>query len=251
MKAAILAVAPDVRLVDVTHDIAPQDVMEGALALEAIVPMFPAGTVHVAVVDPGVGTTRRGILVEVGGHVLVGPDNGLFTPFVTGAEARVFELRVERYRRPVVSATFHGRDIFGPAAAHVARGVAASRFGPPIARPITLPWPRARSERGRIRGEVVHVDRFGNLVTSIRDGDVATVQDEVTVRVRGRALRLVRTYGDLGPGALGALIGSGGRLEVSARGASAARTLGARRGAPVVVSPSMPTRSTKNRSRRS
>ncbi len=253
MKAAILSIAAGVTLVDVTHDVAAQDVVEAALALESAVPVFPAGTVHVAVVDPGVGTARRGMIVDVAGHVLVGPDNGLFTPFLVRDGARAFALTAERFRRPDVSATFHGRDIFGPAAAHAARGVAPRRFGPRIDDPVMLPWPHARRRAGDLSGEVVHVDRFGNLVTSIRGDDLPAVGSPVTVKIRGRTLHVVRTYGDLASGRLGALIGSSGRLEVSANRASAARLLGARRGTEVAVSPSrtptIPRRPNSNRRR--
>lgn len=233
MKGAILGIAGDVQLVDVTHDVAAHDVIEAALALEAAVPYFPAGTIHVAVVDPGVGTERRGLVVEARGHVFVGPDNGIFTPFL-GGERQAFELTAPEYRLPHVSRTFHGRDVFGPAAAHLARGVAPSAFGSPVSDPMMLGWPAPSDVAGGLVGEVVHVDRFGNLVTSIPAA--AILPDEIfSVRVSGQWMAIVETYADLPRGQAGALVGSRSRLEVAVREGSAARLLGARRGTAVFL----------------
>src|SRR5262249_33943279 len=144
MKGVILSVAADVQLVDVTHDVEPQQVAEAALALEAAAAAFPAGTIHLAVGDPGGGTDRRAIVGAAPGHFFRGPDNGLFTPMLRDGGWRAFELVAPEYRRPVVSRTFHGRDIFAPAAAHLALGVDPERFGPQVDDPIRLPWPEAR-----------------------------------------------------------------------------------------------------------
>jgi S-adenosylmethionine hydrolase len=236
MKAAILAITRDVHLVDITHEIAPHDVLEGALALEAAAPSFPTDTIHVAVVDPGVGTARRGLAVAAREGVFIGPDNGLFTPFLGGPRWTAFEISEREFRRTVVSRTFHGRDVFAPAAAHVARGLAPARLGPPVADPVRLPWPEAREARGAIRGAVVHVDRFGNLVTSISAEALASLGPSVSVRVAGRALRLVETYGELARGRAGALLGSHNRLEIAVNAGNAAAVLGAQRGSPVIVS---------------
>jgi S-adenosyl-L-methionine hydrolase (adenosine-forming) len=237
MKGAILGIGGSaVQLVDITHDVARHDVAEAALALEAARPFFPAGTVHVAVVDPGVGTSRRGLAITAAGHVFVGPDNGLFTPFLGGDDWRAFELAASEYRLPVVSRTFHGRDVFAPAAAYLARGLAPAKLGPAVSDPVRLAWAEMREVAGAIAGSVVHVDRFGNLVTSIRADSLAGLGAGTRVRVAGRLLRLVGTYGDLGYGEVGALRGSSGRLEIAAREASAAAMLKARRGTPVLVS---------------
>jgi S-adenosyl-L-methionine hydrolase (adenosine-forming) len=235
LKAAILAISRDVHLVDLTHDVGPQDVAEAALALESAAPHFPAGTIHVAVVDPGVGTARRGLVIEARGQYFVGPDNGLFTAFVDGADWRAFELAEPRFRRSAVSATFHGRDVFGPAAAHLARGVPASRFGPPVADPIRLRPDATARARDRVEGVVVHVDRFGNLVTSIRAEHVGGLGGAPRIRIGRRSLALVTTYGDLARGGAGGLVGSQGRLEIAVRDGNAAESLGAGRGTPVVV----------------
>src|SRR6267142_117690 len=180
MKAAILAITGDVHLVDITHEIAPHDVLEGALALEAAAPSFPTDTIHVAVVDPGVGTARRGLAVAAREGVFIGPDNGLFTPFLGGPRWSAFEISDRQFRRAVVSRTFHGRDVFAPAAAHLARGLEPARLGPPVSDPVRLPWPEAREARGTIRGAVVHVDRFGNLVTSVGAEALASLGSSVS-----------------------------------------------------------------------
>jgi S-adenosylmethionine hydrolase len=234
MKGVIVGIAGDVTIVDISHDIAAHDVEEAAFALETAARWFPPGTIHVAVVDPGVGTVRRGLVVEAGGHRFVGPDNGLFTPFLVN-EARAFALDTPAYRLPAVSATFHGRDVFAPAAAHLALGVDPARFGPRVAAPIRLAWDVATVDGTRIRGRVVHVDRFGNLVTSIRADLVAAAGEGLRVKLGRQLLPLVRTYGDLRRRHAGALIGSGERLEIAVREGNAARRFSARRGTPVVV----------------
>ena len=246
MKGVILGIAPDARLVDVSHEVAAHDVTEGALALEAAVPFFPAGTVHLAVVDPGVGTARRGLAVVTEGATFVGPDNGLFTPFLEGREWRAFELTAAEYRLRTVSRTFHGRDVFAPAAAHLALGLKPERLGLRVEDPVRLHWSSVRETHGAVAGTVLHVDRFGNLVTSIRaeafDGFGA-----LNIRLAGRPLPFVGTYGELEPGQAGALVGGSGRLEIAVREGSAAARLRARRGTPVVVSRSSPVRRVRRR----
>lgn len=241
MKGVILEIAAaagrPIHLVDVTHDVAAHDVTEGALALDAAAPYFPAGSIHLAVVDPGVGTDRRGLVVQTDRALLVGPDNGLFTPFLDGSTAwHAWELRAPEYRLASVSRTFHGRDVFAPAAAHLASGVAPERLGPRILDPVRLSWPTVRAVAGAVAGAVLHVDRFGNLVTSIRAETLEELGRAARIRLGGRPLPLVGTYGDLEPGQAGALIGSSGRLEVAVREGSAAARFKARRGTPVVVS---------------
>jgi S-adenosyl-L-methionine hydrolase (adenosine-forming) len=240
MKGVILGIAEAARqplsLIDVTHDVERHDITEGALALEAAAPCFPAGTVHLAVVDPGVGTARRGLALQAGRQVFIGPDNGLFTPFLENGDWRAWELIEADFRLPVVSRTFHGRDVFAPAAAHVATGVEPARLGPPVGDPVRLAWPEVRAVAGAVAGAVVHADRFGNLITSIHARTLAPVTRDLVVRVGGREVPLVGTYGDLLVGRPGALIGSSGRLEIAVREGSAATLLRARRGTSVVVS---------------
>lgn len=236
MKAVILGITRAVHLVDLTHEIAPRDVPGGAFALHRAAPRFPPRTIHLAVVDPGVGTPRRALVVAASDQLFVGPDNGLFTPFLDAPGWTAFELTAPEYRLPRVTSTFHGRDVFAPAAAHLALGVPAPAFGPPVHDPVRLAALRGQSGEAP-RGQVLHVDRFGNLVTSITEEAVARLGTAVDVRIGGRRLPLVRTYGDLRRGTVGALIGSDGRLEVAVRDGSAARVLALRAGAPVALSP--------------
>ena len=246
MKGVILGIAREARLVDLSHEVAAHDITEGALALEAAVPFFPAGSVHVAVVDPGVGTERRGLAVVTERARFVGPDNGLFTPFLEAAGWQAFELTAPEYRLGTVSRTFHGRDVFAPAAAHLALGVAPERLGPAIDNPVRLSWPTVRETHGAVAGTVLHVDRFGNLVTSIR-AEAFESFGAIVVRISGRSLRFVGTYGDLEPAQVGAMVGSSGRLEVAVREGSAATLLRARRGTRVVVSRFLPVRRVRRR----
>ncbi len=183
VKGAVLSVAPDARVVDVTHEVPPQDVRTGAFYLMRAVAAFPAGTVHLAVVDPGVGTSRRAVVVQTGaGHVLVGPDNGLLS-WACGDRAVWREWTGGHGVPPPRSRTFHGRDVFGPVAALIASGrVALDGCGPVVRDPVVLPWPRARRTRGGHSGEALVVDRFGNVIVSI-PGEGLGLEDGTPVRV--------------------------------------------------------------------
>jgi len=235
LKAVLLSALPDARIVDVTHEAPAFDVRAGALLLEAAVPWFPREAVHLAVVDPGVGTARRAIaVVDPEGRRLVGPDNGLLTPFLGhGARVRAIAERGGVIPTPR-SATFHGRDLFAPAAAYLARGGTPAALGTEVEDPVRLEWPASRREGDVLRGEVVGADAFGNLLTSIRDGDLGGAA-VVGVDVGGRPARFVRTFGEGAHGELLALFGSSGRLELAVREASAARSLGGGRGLVVRV----------------
>ena len=236
MKGVMLGLAPEVRLVDITHEVDSHDVVGAALALEAAMPFFPRGTVHLAVVDPGVGTARRGLVVTTEAAAFVAPDNGLLTPVFARGAWRAFELSAPDLRLSRVSRTFHGRDVFAPAAAHLASGVPPERFGPEVTDPVRVPWPEVRAVGGAVAGAVVHVDRFGNLITSIAADAVERLGGDASIHIAGRHLPVVGTYADLPLGAAGALIGSSNRLEVAVREGSAAVVLRARRGTPVAVS---------------
>jgi S-adenosylmethionine hydrolase len=226
LKAVLLAAIPDARIVDISHDVPAFDTVAAALLLEAAVPWFPRETIHVAVVDPGVGTARRGLVVTDGeARRLVGPDNGLFTPFLgRGARVRVLSEH-GGVLPPPRTATFHGRDLFAPAAAYLARGGTAAALGPEVSDPVLLEWPAAVREGDEVRGVMLAADPFGNVVTSIRAGDLAGAA-VLEVDVSGRKARFVRTYGEGEGGELLALVGSGGRLEIAVREGSAARLLG-------------------------
>ncbi|MBI3624707.1 MAG: SAM-dependent chlorinase/fluorinase [Candidatus Rokubacteria bacterium] len=238
MKGVILQISPGIRLVDLTHEISPHEILEGALALEAAAPFFPPGTIHLAVVDPGVGSPRRPLAIAAGGQQFVGPDNGLFSFLFCAGDWSAVRLEAPAYRLPAVSQTFHGRDIFAPAAAHLALGTPLEQFGPPVTDPVVISWPAARREGDQLVGEVIYTDRFGNLVTSVRVSDLETLgpASSLTVEVEEKeAGKLVGCYADLPPVGAGAVIGSSGRLEISVREGSAVAVLGARRGSPVRV----------------
>jgi S-adenosylmethionine hydrolase len=235
VKGVLLGRCPDARVVDLSHDVPPWDVLAGALLLEACVPWFPRDAIHVAVVDPGVGTVRRALAaVDPEGRRLVGPDNGLLTPFL-GPGARAHAIEAGGVLPAPRAATFHGRDLFAPAAAFLAGGGDPARLGPPVADPVRLAWPGARAADGEVVGEVLVADRFGNLVTSIREGDLGPGGAGAvrSARVDGRAARWVRTFGEGSPGELLALVGSGGRVEIAVREGSAAGAIGRVRGAEV------------------
>jgi S-adenosyl-L-methionine hydrolase (adenosine-forming) len=234
LKAVLLSAHPEARIVDVSHEVPAYDVLHGALLLEACVRWFPVRAVHLAVVDPGVGTARRALcVVDAEGRALLAPDNGLLTPFLGGG-ARVFEIEAGLAVPRPTAATFHGRDLFAPAAALLAGGGAPAAFGPPVGDPVRLPWPAAERRGTELRGETLAADPFGNLVTSIRAAELAD-ETVVEAEVGGRRARWVRTFGEGRPGELLALVGSGGRVEVVAREASAFALLGGARGHPVVL----------------
>ena len=236
MKGVMLGLSPELRLVDITHEVDSHDIMGAALVLDAASPFFPPGTVHLAVVDPDVGTARRGLVVTTESASFVAPDNGLLTPILVRGDWRAFALEAPELRLPRVSRTFHGRDVFAPAAAHLARGLDPARFGRMVDDPVRLPWPDVSAVGGSVAGAVMHVDRFGNLITSISAEAVEELGAEASIHIAGRRVPLVGTYADLPPGGVGALVGSSNRLEVAVRQGSAAAVLRARRGTPVAVS---------------
>ena len=239
MKGVMLGICPDAALVDITHEVTPHDVLEGALELEACRGAFPGGTVFLAVVDPGVGSARRGLAARCGDHRFVAPDNGILTAvFRAVPPSEVVELAVRRLARPEISRTFEGRDRFAPAAAWLAAGLALEAMGAPVSDWARLDLPTAAFADGELEGVVVRVDRFGNIVTSIDRGSFARAAASGTAEVRigaWRTSRLVDTYSDLAVGEIAAIFGSRDCLEVSAREASAAALLGVRRGERVTV----------------
>jgi hypothetical protein len=235
MKAVVLATCPEATLVDLTHEIAPQDIAQAAFCLAAAHTVFPSGSVFVAIVDPGVGSARRGLAIEADGWRFVGPDNGLFTLVLEQyPRARVHVLRNRALFRPHVSATFHGRDVFAPVAAQLACGLPLAEVGPEIDDAVRLELGRARAlDPDTWEAPVVHVDRFGNATTAfdaaLLDVLLARVEGAsgaLSVEVCGQVVPLVRTYTDVPPGAACALLGSAARLELAVREGHAARHLG-------------------------
>ena len=221
MKGAILSINPDAAIVDLTHEIPAQDVAAGAFTLLAAYDTFPQGTIHVAVVDPGVGSSRRPIVVGAADQFFVGPDNGIFTHvFDRHSQFEAFHITATNYVRHPVSNTFHGRDIFAPVAAALSTGIDLSSLGTRISDPIRLPG---------IHGfQVIHVDRFGNLVTNIRRDDF---REGTRLSVNGKVIAAVRRF--FGQGETDeafAIWGSAGFLEIAVNGRSAADFLGVKRG---------------------
>lgn len=239
MKAAALSVCPDLTLVDISHGIAPHDVLDGALQLAASFRYFPAGTVFVAVVDPGVGSARRGIAAEAGDYRFVAPDNGLLTAvFNETPPKRVVELTDRRYFRPTVSRTFEGRDRFAPAAAWLLRGIDLGALGRPAVQPVLLDLPRPQIDGDILHGRLLRADGFGNLLTNI---DRKTFERFVggqayAIEAGGQAVaRLVATYAEIGGDEVCALFGSSDHLELAARSARASERLAIGTGTPVTV----------------
>ncbi|MSQ48511.1 MAG: hypothetical protein EXR78_09060 [Deltaproteobacteria bacterium] len=238
MKGVILGINPSVTIVDLSHEVPPQDILTGALILRSAIAFFPPGTIHVAVVDPGVGSTRRALIVETATALLVGPDNGLLSVAAPPESVQqVIHLTESRYFLPRVSQTFHGRDIFAPVAAHLSRGVPPEDFGPVgtamerLALPITSHTPH------QVTGSVIAVDRFGNIVTNITATDLLPYPTETLsvsigpVHIHG----LSSTYASVPVGAVTALLNSWGMLEIAVRDGSAAQRLGVQRGTAVVI----------------
>ena len=262
MKGVVLAQRGDARLVDLTHDVPPQDVVAGAFALAQAARTFPAGTIHVAVVDPGVGSTRRPLVVTSRGSLFIGPDNGLLSlaapaPPWGHAEARVIDRIPPDW---TLSATFHGRDLFARVAGRILAGTPIAELASTIVGdPKHLDWPTPGIAPGELHGEVVHVDRFGNLITSVDEDTLARLLDTAeernvaiaandpgatvkhplagrfSVEIATSRMGLVTTYADVERGRLCAYVGSAGWLEIAVRDGSAAELLSAARHTPVRV----------------
>ena len=238
MKGVALSICPDITFVDISHDVPPHDVVAGALELAAAYRYFPAGTVFLVVVDPGVGSARRGIAVEAGEYRFVAPDNGVLTPTLDlHPPRRIVELSERKYARPTVSRTFEGRDRFAPAAAWLAKGIDLTALGRSAGAIHRLELPQPRVDATAIIGEVVRVDRFGNLITNIDRRMFETLaQHGVEIQAGDhRISQVVSTYADAPAGDVCALFGSTDHLEIAANGASAAERLALGRGAPVQV----------------
>lgn len=233
MKGIIASALPGVHLDDLGHDVPPGDVAGAARALAGYWNLYPGGTVHLVVVDPGVGTARRALAVEADRRFIVAPDNGVVSRVLDAARSwRAVEISNPDYLRPVRSRTFHGRDVFAPAAAHLAQGAELVRLGGPVADPVRIPEPEPSVGEDEAVGEVVQVDRFGNLITNL-PGDLVLWGS--SVELEGRRIPTVGTYGDVASGEPLALENSEGRLEVGVRDGSGAEVLGAGKGSRVVV----------------
>lgn len=236
VKGAILTIHPESRIVDVTHDIASHDLLEAAFTISCTAPYYPAGSIHLIVVDPGVGSSRRVLIASTEKQLFVAPDNGVLSLVYQrlGVE-RVVSVEADHYFREPVSPTFHGRDIFGPVAGWLARGIQIDKFGPEIKDYIRLTLPPVESKEDRLEGFVLHIDKFGNIVTSLSPGDLqrafGSERQPAAMVVNGQTVRQrVEFYAQGSEGDLFFLVGSAGYFEISALKQSAARRTEARRG---------------------
>jgi S-adenosylmethionine hydrolase len=224
LKGVLYSAAPDSVIVDLSHDLPPQDVETGRLAVARYWRRFPPGTVHLVIVDPGVGSGRAALAASSDGRFFVGPDNGVLSPPLLVPGAHAVELPVAAG----AAATFHGRDVFAPAAAALARGTPLQSLGTPFASPVLRRTPEpVRGADGSLRGEIIAVDRFGNAITNLVAARAGRLE------IGGRSIPVRRTYADVATGELLALAGSSGLLEIACRDGSAATALGAARGAVV------------------
>ncbi len=239
MKGVIAGIDPNARVIDLSHDIPPQDIMAGALVLRHSVRYFPRGAIHLAVIDPGVGSARRPLLIECNGNYFVGPDNGVLSLALEGQQPqRIIHLSNSTYHLQLMSATFHGRDIFAPVAAYLSLGVAAVAFGEPVETFVRLNLPEvSRTARGLV-GEILYIDRFGNLFTNICARDLRGLATEkLAISLDNVAIRgLVSNYAAVADGEFVALINSWGLLEIAVYKGNAERRATAKVGDKVTLS---------------
>jgi S-adenosylmethionine hydrolase len=240
MKGVILSINPEVNIVDLTHSVLAHDILDGALAIGQSYRYFPPKTVHVVVVDPGVGTARRPILVAGDQHYFVAPDNGVLSSVYEQSESlHVWDIISEHYFRQPVSKTFHGRDIFAPVAAWLTKSWQTSSFGEPITDFVRFGIPKAKRTGNTVQGTVLHADHFGNLITNITAADLpelAAGEGKLTISVgNGQVTKVVETFAQGAAGEVVGLMGSSGYLELSVNKGNASRTLGAGRGAEISV----------------
>ena len=235
VKGVMLSLNPDVTFVDISHQVPPQDIFTGAFTLSQAYSCFPQGTVHFAVVDPGVGTSRKALAATAAGHYFVAPDNGILTYIMEANEDFVaYEITADHYFRKPVSATFHGRDVFAPVAAWISRKIELHQFGPVLQSPVRLQIPPLKRVReALIQGTILAIDHFGNLITNLKPEDVSMPFKILAGQREITALR--RTYGEGMSGEVIVVPGSAGFLEIAVKGGSAAATLNMKAGAPIGV----------------
>jgi S-adenosyl-L-methionine hydrolase (adenosine-forming) len=234
MKGVILSVNSELTLVDISHLVPPQDIFTGAFILGQSCFCFPPGSIHLAVVDPGVGLPRKALAVSAGGHFFVAPDNGILTYVLAGNEFEAFEITADHYFRKPVSPTFHGRDIFAPIAAWITRGIPLHQLGTVLADPVRLKMPAlTRVRDALIQGCILAVDRFGNLITNLMPGDLPRSYKILAGQREITSLR--KTYGEGMPGEVFIVPGSTGYLEIAVKDGSAASVLNLKSGALIGV----------------
>jgi len=238
MKAVMLGIAPDVRFVDVSHEIPAQDIMAGAWVVKNTAFLYPPGTVHLVVVDPGVGTSRHPIALKIRDQYFVGPDNGIFSLLFKEYEYEAYKLNNSTYWAQGLSNTFHGRDVFAPVSAHLSTGVSLDEIGEPIDDLVTYHWAVPIADKDGLQGWVVHIDRFGNLITNISDKLIEDHLKRKSVKIYvGNTMldKVVSTFGDVEEGEPAAFIGSSGMLEIGINKGNAARMLSVDKGAQISI----------------
>ena len=239
MKGAILGVNPCCQIIDITHEIEPQNIRQASWVLEASYSYYPPGTIHVVVVDPGVGTARRAIVLRKEGYIFVGPDNGVFTRVLgKGGRISAYEITRRRFFLTPLSDTFHGRDIFAPVAGHLSMGLEPRLLGLKARELAAVEWPVPCLSRGTLTGVILWADSFGNLITNVSRKEHGLELERRRVLIRGRGWhidQIHRTYGESRPGQPLALFGSGGFLELSVNRGNALKTLGLNPGDPLII----------------
>jgi S-adenosylmethionine hydrolase len=238
MKAVMLGIAPNARFVDISHEIPPQDIMAGAWVVRNTAFLYPPNTVHLVVVDPGVGTSRHPVVLKIKDQYFVGPDNGIFSLFFNEYDYQAYKLNNSTYWREGVSKTFHGRDVFAPVAAHLSNGVELKDLGEPIEELVTYHWAVPIADKDGLQGWVVHIDRFGNLVTNISEELIGDHLKKKNVKIYvGNTMlnKIVNTFGDVEEGEPAAFIGSSGMLEIGINKGNAGRMLSVDKGAQISI----------------
>jgi S-adenosylmethionine hydrolase len=236
MKGVILRLAPKASIIDLTHDIPPGDIRAGAFALAVSYAFFPRHTVHMAVVDPGVGSPRRAIAIRTSDYFFIGPDNGLLSWALAKEKIKaIHALENQSYFLPKVSCTFHGRDVFAPVAAHLSRGLPIHKLGARLTDFIRLDWPEPKQSPHEIQGEILYIDRFGNGITNISSSALKGLQGAPVILLKPKRIPIAQFYQAIPPDKPVALVGSTGFLEIAINGGNAAKSLGLRVGMAVKV----------------
>lgn len=236
MKGVILSMNHGASIVDLTHEIDPHAIQEAAFIVAESFRYFPSGTIHLAVVDPGVGSCRRAIIIEVDGHLFVGPDNGIFSCVITDSKpCLIMQIDMARFSLKEDSATFQGRDLFAPVAGRLSLGMRPDESGVPIDDPVMLSITKPVADGRVLHGEIIYIDRFGNCITSVKTSDLAGFGEPYHVVCKGRTARSARYYGEREEGQLGCLVNSSGFLEIFMHKGNASAVYGLRIGEKVDV----------------
>jgi len=236
MKGVILSINPHAVIIDITHSIQPQDIAETAYVIGSSFSYFPSGTIHIVVVDPGVGSGRKALILDTGGFYFVGPDNGVFSHILCfSQQVKGIHITEERYMRAKESPTFQGRDLFAPAGAWLSKGLPPGEFGPPAKDFVTFPVPLSEVTHAAISGKVIYIDRFGNAITNIRGDDLTSFADHYVAEANNTIIQPVKYYAQAGEDGLCCLVNSSGYLELFVNRGNAAEKYGIQKGDKAIV----------------